>query len=116
MAGRPVTETQTLKGYYAYADVFVIGAAVARLHLAGRLWSVPPWITAVSAVLILVGVARLWGPLVFPPYSQIAALPYALLPGAGALVLIATITPAGCAALLSSAPLRAIGAFSTAFI
>jgi peptidoglycan/LPS O-acetylase OafA/YrhL len=98
---------------YAYADTFVAGALVARLHLDGwkiseqlRLWFI------VFAAITLIILARLWGTTLFPPYPAYAAVPYALLPIAGALAMSIAIGNTPRTPLLARAPLRAIGTLS----
>lgn len=94
---------------FAYADTFLGGAIVAHFHLRG--WS-PRHETfiAVAAVLLLVIVARVWAP--FPPYTVFSAVPYVVLPAAGALVIISALGHSTVIRILSFPALRALGAIS----
>jgi peptidoglycan/LPS O-acetylase OafA/YrhL len=99
---------------YAYVDTFVIGAVVAKAfteaEIAGRLLKS---IAFTSAVVLFAVVLRLWGTSAFPPYQSYAAIPYALIPFAGGLLLISALPASiGVGKVLSSAVMRWIGKLS----
>jgi peptidoglycan/LPS O-acetylase OafA/YrhL len=94
---------------FAYIDTFVIGAVVAHLYLKG--WRPPlAGFVAVLAILLDIALARIWAP--FPPYNWFSAVPYLLLPLAGALTLLAALNQEAVISFLSLPPLRALGILS----
>jgi peptidoglycan/LPS O-acetylase OafA/YrhL len=100
---------------YAYADTFVIGAAVAKYFIEGQVLArVHKSVAFGLSIFLLAVILRLWGSSAFPPYPNYAAVPYALTPFAGALILIA-ILPYSQTILtrfLSSVVIRTIGDLS----
>jgi peptidoglycan/LPS O-acetylase OafA/YrhL len=99
---------------YAYADTFLSGAIIAHCYVRQIRPPVATWIVALASAILLVVIARLWGLSVFPPYPWFAAIPYLLLPIAGASVLVAAIwAPAAWwTKVLSFSAIRRIGTLS----
>lgn len=94
---------------YSYGDTFLGGAIVAHLHLRG--WRASqPLLVAVMGFAALVGITLTWK--AFPPYTWTAALPYSMLPLAGALVTVACLSDGLLARVLATVPMRAIGRLS----
>lgn len=69
---------------FAYLDTFIAGVMVARWRV-----SLPGSVAAPLALILLAFVGWSWGQSLFPPYPSHAALPYAVLPFAGAAALVA---------------------------
>jgi peptidoglycan/LPS O-acetylase OafA/YrhL len=66
---------------YAYADTFLSGALVARWFLKGnKTTATKQWLGFLAGSTLLVVLIRLWAPILWPPYSALAPLPYAALP------------------------------------
>ena len=77
---------------YSYADTFLAGALVAHWYLARwRPSAITQWASLLIAIPLLIVVAKMWGLSLFPPYAAFAAMPYALLPVAGALIMVAVL-------------------------
>jgi peptidoglycan/LPS O-acetylase OafA/YrhL len=102
---------------WTYADTFLAGALVSRGYLNGaRMGRRTQVLLFLSALGLGAVVLRVWGLSVFPPYSEYAALPYALLPILVGL-LLASVIPLGekqawYQAVLGSRPFVIIGTLS----
>jgi peptidoglycan/LPS O-acetylase OafA/YrhL len=99
---------------YAYVDTFVIGAVVAKAFIeaevTGRLLKSMAF---AAAIVLFAVVLRLWGTSAFPPYPSYAAIPYALIPFGGGLLLISALpSSTGVGKVLSSGVMRWIGKLS----
>jgi peptidoglycan/LPS O-acetylase OafA/YrhL len=95
-------------------DTFVIGAVVAKAFIeakiTGRLLNSMAF---VAAIVLFAVVLRLWGTSAFPPYQSYAAIPYALIPFGGGLLLISALPSSiGVGKVLSSGVMRWIGKLS----
>jgi peptidoglycan/LPS O-acetylase OafA/YrhL len=99
---------------YAYVDTFVIGAVVAKAFIEAELTGRFLKSMAFAAAVVLFAVVlRLWGTSAFPPYQSYAAIPYALIPFGGALLLISALPSSILVGkVLSSDVMRWIGKLS----
>ena len=100
---------------YAYIDTFVIGAAVAKYFVEGEVLArVQKSIAFWGAFVLFAVILRLWGSSAFPPYPNYAAVPYALIPFAGGMLLVAALpfSQTNVTRVLSSVVMRWVGNLS----